>query len=136
MLPSHKSDPSINMHKKNDSKETDSSDFLIAAAIGKNTLQVHKRGSNESDLSTPNSSDKSGNSNNSAVSFRSNVQMIKNVSSAAINRLETKTDGAKDLLLMKMKSKVIEKIEGDENKDDVDPIKIIEVADEARDELF
>ena len=82
MQPSFNSLPNTTSHKKNDSKETDSSDFLMATIIGKHnkanpakqtTLKVNKKGTNESDLSTPKSSDQSGSSNNSAVSFRSNV---------------------------------------------------------------
>lgn len=35
-----------------------------------------------------------------------------------------------------MKSSLLSKIEGDEEQDEVNPIKIIEVADKARDEFF
>ena len=54
-----------------------------------------------------------------------------------MDRLGTKKDGGSiDPLLMKMKTRLMSKIEADEEQDEVNPIKIIEVADEARDEFF
>ena len=76
MQPSSNSLPNCTgmSHNRFDSKNTDSSDFLLATAIAKNnkskpkkqhTLKV-KKGTNDSDLSTPKDSDKSGHSAHSA----------------------------------------------------------------------